>query len=76
MRHAFGVVDHPQRLHDRVDMHRHGARDLVGVDEAVGQHLDVAVEDQPDDLEVLVDDRAARVAADDVVAADVGDAGQ
>ena len=49
---------------------RHGPGLLLGVDEVQHQRLDVAVEDQADHLGVLVDHRAARVAADDVGRAD------
>ena len=45
---------------------RDGAGDAVVVGEVEHQRLDVAVEDQADDLVVAVDDRAAGVAADDV----------
>jgi len=37
---------------------------------AAGNRVDVAVEREPDDLAIGVDDRAARVAADDVVGGD------
>ena len=39
---------------------------FVVVAEVEDERLDVAVEDQADDLIVAVDDRAARIAADDV----------
>ncbi len=47
-------------------MRRHGAGYVIPVEETVRQHLDVAVEDDTHDFRVPVDDRAARVAADDV----------
>jgi hypothetical protein len=48
-------------------VHRHGPGDLIGIKEAVGQLLDVAVEDEPHHLRIPVDHRTPRVPADDVV---------
>ena len=62
----IGVVDGSQRLDDRPRVDRDGPGDPVVVAEVEDERLDVAVEDQADDLVVAVDDRAARVAADDV----------
>ena len=51
-------------------MDRDRPRHLVGVDEIEHERLDVAVEDDAHHLARSVDDRAARVAADDVGRAD------
>ena len=60
------MVDRSECLDDRSRVDRDGPGDLVVVAEVEDQRLDVAVEDQADDFVVAVDDRAARVAADDV----------
>ena len=59
-------VDRPERLDDRAGIDRDGPREAVVVDEVEDERMDVAVEDQADDLVLAVDDRAPRVAADDV----------
>src|SRR4051794_36201686 len=51
-------------------MDRHGSGLFLSINEVEHQRLDVAVKDQTDDLGVLIDDGAARVAADDVGGAD------
>ena len=56
---VVGVVHLPQRLDDRPAIDRHRPGHVLVVDEVEHQRLDVAVEDQADDLGVLVDDRAA-----------------
>ena len=62
---SIGLIDRPQGFDDRASRPRPRGRAVV-VAEVEDQRLDVAVEDQADDLVVAVDDRAARVAADDV----------
>src|SRR5437867_1223433 len=51
-------------------VHRHRPRGFLVEDEVEYQRLDVAVEDQPDHLRVLVDHRRAGVTPDDVRGAD------
>src|SRR4051812_24994304 len=67
---ARAVVHFTQRLDDSLRVDAHGAADLGREDESVRDAFDVGIEDQPDDLAVLVDNGAARVAADDVVGRD------
>ena len=59
-----------QRFQDARAVHAQGAGLFVVVAEIGGERLDVAVEDDADELSFLVHDRAAGVAADDVVGAD------
>src|SRR5207249_60123 len=63
---AIGAVDRSQGLEDspRIDGDRSGLPVVVA--EVQDQRLDVAVEDQADDLVVAIDDRTPRVPADDV----------
>src|SRR5712671_5996603 len=64
---AFGGVDVVQGFEEGGAVDGDGAVH-AGVEAVVAaQGLDVAVEDEADDLEVLVEDRGAGVAADDVV---------
>src|SRR5437879_10535980 len=63
-------VRRAQRGENRARVHRDRARPVVRIDEVPGQGLDVAVEDQPHELEVLVQERRPRVAPDDVVRRD------
>src|SRR5947209_7003859 len=65
-----GVIDFAQRFDDALRVDGDGAGLFFAVDEVQDQRLDVAVEDQAYQLGVLVDDRAARIAADDVGRAD------
>jgi hypothetical protein len=58
---AVGVIDRPQSLEDAARVYRHGTRDLIIITEIEDKRLDVAVEDQADDLVVAVDYRAARI---------------
>src|SRR5439155_25459034 len=61
-----GVVHLAERLDDGLRVDRYRPRLLIGVSEIEHQRLEVAVKDQADDLGFLVDDRATRIAADDV----------
>src|SRR5262249_55710196 len=65
-RQALGLVDKAERRDDRPCIDGDGPGHAVVVGEVKHQRLDVAVEDQADDLVGPVDDRAARVPADDV----------
>ena len=47
-------------------MDRDGPRLLVAVDEIEHQRLDVAVEDDPDELALAIHHRAAGISADDI----------
>jgi len=63
-------VNIPQRFTNRTAVNRHGTADVVGVEVSGGQRLDVAVEDDANELARPVDDRTAGVAANDVSGAD------
>ena len=63
---SVGLVDGPEGLDDSPRVDRDGASELVVVTEIKDKRLDVAVEDQADDLDLAVDHRASGVAADDV----------
>src|SRR5271166_5430187 len=54
----LGVIDRPQGLDDAARVYRYGTRELVIIAVIENQRLDIAVEDQADDLVVAVDDRA------------------
>ena len=60
------VVDFAEGFDDRPGVDGHGAGLFVGVDEVPDERLDVAVEDDAHEFAAAVDDRAARIAADDV----------
>ena len=60
------AIDGLKRLDDSARIDRNGPRDSIIVAEVENERLNVAVEDQPDDLIVAIHDRAARVPADDV----------
>src|SRR5262249_19636897 len=60
------AIDLAQRFQDSPGIHVHGAGLLILVHEIPGEGLNIAVEDDPDDLALAVDGRAAGVAADDV----------
>src|SRR5690606_3839629 len=70
----FGLVNIAQRRHD--DRRMHGDR-TIGfrvVPISAGLRMDVAVEREPDEPALRVDERAAGIAADGVVARDVVEA--
>src|SRR6516162_3553264 len=60
------MINLAQSLHDCPRIAGDGAAHSVVIDEVPGQGLNVAVENNTDHFSVLVDQRAARVAADDV----------
>ena len=70
IRQRAGVVHRSKCFGNRGRAHGHGSGLFFGVDKVPHQRLNVAVEDQADDLGFLVDDRTAGVAADDVGHAD------
>ena len=47
-----GVIDRPQGLDDAARVDRDGSRELIVIAEIENQRLDIAVEDQADDLVV------------------------
>ena len=67
VRDAPAVVDLPQRFGYPLRVHAHGAGDFRREQEAVGQRLDVAVEDESHHFAVPVDHRTSGITANDVV---------
>src|SRR5580698_2324857 len=63
---VVGAVDLAKSFHDRSAIDGNGPRNLLIEDEVEHQRLDVPIEDNPDQLGIAIDDRAARVAADDI----------
>src|SRR5215211_3795430 len=66
----FGVEDLAEDFEDAAGVYGDGAVDRFVVVEVADERLDVAVEDQADQLAVLVDGGRATVSADDVVGRD------
>src|SRR5579884_2272018 len=65
-----GIINLAQGLGNSLAMNGDGPGLLLGIDVIQHQRLNVAIEDQADDLGILVDDGTARVAANDVGGAD------
>src|SRR5205814_6096004 len=61
--HTVGAIDFSQRLDNPLTRDVDGAGDLVGVDEAIGKTLDIAVEEDADHFALRVDSRAAGIAS-------------
>src|SRR5215467_10191100 len=67
---AVGVIDLGQAFAQDTDADRYGAVDRAVIAVVASERFDVAVEQEPDDLRVLVDDWRPGIAANGVVAGD------